>query len=287
MSIQQESAPQLKSVLLWQQMQKEAAQILQKEPLLKGYLKKAVLDCSSLGEGLAQIIANRLATPVIGQAELFQICIEAFSADPEIVEKAADDLIAVCSRDPAADGYTTPFLYFKGPHALESWRVAHWLWQQGRRDFARFIQGIVSDVFGVDIHPAAVIGRGIMFDHATGIVIGETARVGDNVSILHNVTLGGTGKEQGDRHPKVGSGVMIGAGAKILGNIKIGDNAKIGAGSVVLNDVHPHTTVAGIPARVVGIPKEAVPSLDMDQDLDTKEAVCTSACGQICNVKII
>ena len=149
------------------------------------------------------------------------------------------------------------------------------------------MQGIVSDVFGVDIHPAAQIGHGIMFDHATGIVIGETARVGNNVSILHNVTLGGTGKEQGDRHPKVGSGVMIGAGAKILGNIKIGDNAKIGAGSVVLADVMPHTTVAGIPARVVGIPKEDVPSLNMDQDLDTKETICTSACGQICNVKII
>ena len=278
---------QLKSVLLWEQMQKEAANILQKEPLLKGYLDKAILNCANLGEGLAQIISNRLATPVIGQKELFQICIEAFTADPQILEDAAEDLIAVCSRDPAASDYTSPFLYFKGPHALESWRVAHWLWQQGRRDFARFMQGIVSDVFGVDIHPAAQIGHGIMFDHATGIVIGETARVGNNVSILHNVTLGGTGKEQGDRHPKVGSGVMIGAGAKILGNIKIGDNAKIGAGSVVLADVMPHTTVAGIPARVVGIPKEEVPSLNMDQDLDTKETICTSACGQICNVKII
>ena len=277
----------LESVVLWQKMQLQARTILEKEPLLKSYLNQTILNCDSLAEGLAQLLSARLATPVVGRYELYQICSEAFACDPEIIEQAACDLMAICARDPAATDYTVPFLYFKGPHALESWRVAHWLWQQGRHDFARFIQGIVSDVFGVDIHPAATIGRGIMLDHATGIVIGETACVGDNVSILQDVTLGGTGKEQGDRHPKVGSGVMIGAGAKVLGNIKIGDNAKIGAGSVVLTEVKPHTTVAGIPARVVGIPKEDTPSLNMDQDLNNKETVCSEACGQICNVKMV
>ena len=197
------------------------------------------------------------------------------------------DIRCVLDRDPAARSAWEVFLCYPGFHAVRWHRFAHFLHRHGRRTLARLVAEWCRFFTGVDIHPAAQIGHGIMFDHATGIVIGETARVGNNVSILHNVTLGGTGKEQGDRHPKVGSGVMIGAGAKILGNIKIGDNAKIGAGSVVLADVMPHTTVAGIPARVVGIPKEDVPSLNMDQDLDTKETICTSACGQICNVKII
>ncbi len=271
------------SDFVWARLKQEAEATLREEPLLKIYLEHAILECGSLGEGFARIIAASLASKVISRDTLYQLCMEAFTSDPDIVECIASDLDAVVKRDPAAGRYLDPFLYLKGPHALEAWRVSHWLWQQGRKALAHFLQSLISDIYALDINPAAKIGRGIMLDHATGIVIGETAVVGDNVSILQDVTLGGTGKEQGDRHPKVGSGVMIGAGAKVLGNIRIGDGAKVGACSVVLKDVAPHTTVAGIPARVVGRPKDAVPAFGMDQELDTNTDVCTSACGVICH----
>ena len=189
------------------------------------------------------------------------------AAQPETGEGATADICAVKERDPAVRYYSTPLLYLKGFHALQGYRVAHWLWQQGRHSLAVFLQNQISVVFSVDVHPAAQIGRGIMFDHATGIIIGETAVVEDDVSILQNVTLGGTGKEHGDRHPKIREGVMIGAGAKVLGNIEVGRGAKIGAGSVVLQPVPPHTTVAGVPAHEVGHPDCDKPSLDMNQGL--------------------
>ena len=191
----------------------------------------------------------------------------ALAAQPDILDAAAADICAVKERDPAVRYYSTPLLYLKGFHALQGYRVAHWLWQQGRHSLAVFLQNQISVVFSVDVHPAAQIGRGIMFDHATGIIIGETAVVEDDVSILQNVTLGGTGKEHGDRHPKIREGVMIGAGAKVLGNIEVGRGAKIGAGSVVLQAVPAHTTVAGVPAHEVGHPDCDKPSLDMNQGL--------------------
>lgn len=266
---------------LWEEMCTEAREISAREPMLRELLQHAVLDCRDLADGLAKLISARLATVVITREPLYQLCISAYRED-EVIEAVCADFRAVCSRDPASAQLTMPFLYLKGAHALEAWRVGHYLYTHGRQDVARYLQSIISDVFAVDIHPAARIGRGIMLDHATGIVIGETAVVGDNVSILQDVTLGGTGKENGDRHPKVGSGVMIGAGAKILGNIKIGEGAKIGAGSVVLSEVAPHTTVAGIPARVVGRPRQAMPALEMDQKLDTAGPICTEGCGVIC-----
>ncbi len=266
---------------LWEEMCTEAREISAREPMLRELLQHAILDCRDLADGLAKLISARLATVVITREPLYQLCISAYRED-EVIEAVCADFRAVCSRDPASAQLTMPFLYLKGAHALEAWRVGHYLYTHGRQDVARYLQSIISDVFAVDIHPAARIGRGIMLDHATGIVIGETAVVGDNVSILQDVTLGGTGKENGDRHPKVGSGVMIGAGAKILGNIKIGEGAKIGAGSVVLSEVAPHTTVAGIPARVVGRPRQAMPALEMDQKLDTAGPICTEGCGVIC-----
>lgn len=266
---------------LWEEMCTEAREISAREPMLRELLQHAILDCRDLADGLAKLISSRLATVVITREPLYQLCISAYRED-EVIEAVCADFRAVCSRDPASAQLTMPFLYLKGAHALEAWRVGHYLYTHGRQDVARYLQSIISDVFAVDIHPAARIGRGIMLDHATGIVIGETAVVGDNVSILQDVTLGGTGKENGDRHPKVGSGVMIGAGAKILGNIKIGEGAKIGAGSVVLSEVAPHTTVAGIPARVVGRPRQAMPALEMDQKLDTAGPICTEGCGVIC-----
>jgi serine O-acetyltransferase len=161
-----------------------------------------------------------------------------------------------------------PFLFFKGYHALQSYRAAHWLWQQGRECLALFLQNRISQVFDVDIHPGARIGRGVMIDHATGVVIGETVVLEDNVSMLHGVTLGGSGCGKGDRHPKIRAGVLIGVGAKILGNIEIGEGAKIGAGSVVLDAVAAHTTVAGVPAKLIGRPRGDEPSRDMDHHLD-------------------
>jgi serine O-acetyltransferase len=190
---------------------------------------------------------------------------------PEFGAMFRVDLAAVYDRDPACNRLIDPLLYFKGFHALETQRFGHALWHLGRKDFALYLQSQSSRVFSVDIHPAARIGRGIMFDHGTGIVIGETAEIGDNTSLLHNVTLGGSGKETGDRHPKVGRGVMIGAGSKILGNIVVGDCARIAAGSVVLKDVPPRTTVAGVPARVVGEAGCSQPSRVMDQLLKGME----------------
>jgi serine O-acetyltransferase len=196
-----------------------------------------------------------------------ELIADAVEASPGIGQSIRADIRAIRDRDPAAKRFSEPFLYFKGFHALQTHRVAHWLWLEGRHALALFLQNRTSEVFAVDIHPAARIGNGILMDHATGVVVGETAVIEDNVSILHEVTLGGTGKAEGDRHPKVRHGVLIGAGAKILGNVEVGRGAKVGAGSVVLEDVPPHCTVAGVPAKIIGTPDVDEPALEMDHRL--------------------
>ncbi|RPI26167.1 MAG: serine O-acetyltransferase [Acidobacteria bacterium] len=238
------------------------------EPMLASYLHATVVNHRTLEDSLSFLLAGRLASSYFSAMSFREIIDEAFCASLEIQEAVRCDLVAVVERDPAARGFAQPFLHYKGFHALQSYRVSNWLWLQARPALAFFCQNRISEVFGVDIHPAARVGKGILIDHGTSVVIGETAVVGDDVSMLHEVTLGGTGKETGDRHPKVGHGVLIGAGAKVLGNVQIGDGAKIGAGSVVLNDVPPHTTVAGVPAKVVGRPQTEAPAFSMDQKLD-------------------
>ncbi len=251
----------------WDKIRAEALSLVNEEPMLASFFHSTILNHDSLRSALSFQLANKLASAVMPAIVLREVIETALAAQPEILDAAAADICAVKERDPAVRYYSTPLLYLKGFHALQGYRVAHWLWQQGRHSLAVFLQNQISVVFSVDVHPAAQIGRGIMFDHATGIIIGETAVVEDDVSILQNVTLGGTGKEHGDRHPKIREGVMIGAGAKVLGNIEVGRGAKIGAGSVVLQPVPPHTTVAGVPAHEVGHPDCDKPSLDMNQGL--------------------
>jgi serine O-acetyltransferase len=254
---------------LWNTLYDEVAEMAASEPSLASYLHATVLHHKTFEDSLSYLLAVKLGTPHLSALSLREVIDEALRSDSGIGDSVRRDLSAVLERDPAAGGVAQPFLYFKGFHALQSFRIAHWLWVNGRRSLALFLQNRISETFGVDIHPAARIGKGIMIDHGTGVVIGETAVIGDDVSMLHEVTLGGTGKERGDRHPKVGDGVMIGAGAKLLGNIKIGEGSKIAAGSVVLNEVPPHSTVAGVPARRVGIPSTTAPALAMDQELGT------------------
>lgn len=251
--------------LVWTAIRAEAWSEEDREPVLKSLLYQVILKQRTLEDALGLLLSGRLATenlPAILLRDLFN---EAFAAAPEIGRAVRNDLQAVRDRDPASRGFLTPFLYFKGFHALQCHRIAHWFWQRDRALLAAHLQNRVAEVFGVDIHPAARIGSGILIDHGTSVVIGETTVIEDNVSILHEVTLGGTGKETGDRHPKVRKGVLIGAGAKVLGNVEIGAGAKIGAGSVVLDPVAAHCTVAGVPARVVGRVNVEAPSLDMDQ----------------------
>jgi serine O-acetyltransferase len=255
---------------LWRALHDEVVAMAEEEAMLASYLHATVLKHASLEDSLSYLLAGKLESSYFTAMALREVIDEALSASAEIREAVRRDLMAVVERDPAARGVAQPFLYYKGFHALQSHRVAHWLWSEGRVSLAFYFQNRVSEIFGVDIHPAARIGKGILIDHGTSVVIGETAVVGDDVSMLHEVTLGGTGKESGDRHPKVGNGVLIGAGAKILGNVKIGAGSKVAAGSVVLNEVPPHATVAGVPARIVGRPKTAEPALQMDQNLDTE-----------------
>lgn len=249
---------------VWPTIRDEAEAAASGEPILASFLHATILNHKTLEEALSFHLANQLHSATASSLLLREVIQEAFTQDACIARCIRADLLAVQERDSATNQLSNPFLYFKGYHALQTHRVAHWLWKQGRRCLALFFQNRVSFVFGVDIHPAARMGYGIMLDHATGIVIGETAVVGNNVSILQSVTLGGTGKEEGDRHPKIGDGVLISAGAKILGNIHVGDGAKVGAGSVVLQDVPAHTTVAGVPAKIVGKPNTEQPALDME-----------------------
>ncbi len=252
---------------LWDGIRAEVTADLEREPLLAGFLRGAVLDHARLEDALAQLLATSLATEALPARALRGVIDEAFAADPTICAAVRADLRAVRERDPACRALSVPLLYYKGFHALEAWRVAHWLFARERRALALWLQNRISEVFGADIHPAARIGSGILIDHGTGVVIGETAVIEDDVSMLHEVTLGGTGKQTGDRHPKIRAGVLIGAGAKLLGNVVVGEGAKIGAGSVVLGDVPPHSTVAGVPARVVGREEVLKPALEMDHRL--------------------
>ncbi|TPE54800.1 serine O-acetyltransferase [Maribrevibacterium harenarium] len=253
---------------LWPSLQAEAEKLAQDEPILASYFNTTILRHDSLSSALSFLLASKLDSISIPAMVLREVFEEAMS-DPNsgIVGCIERDIISIKERDAACDCLTTPLLFFKGFHALQTYRVAHWLWNHNRKSLALYLQGQMSMTFGVDIHPAARIGCGIMLDHATGLVVGETCVIEDNVSILQSVTLGGTGKEHGDRHPKIRSGVLIGAGAKILGNIEVGEGAKIGAGSVVLEPVAKHTTVAGVPAKVVGRTSEAEPSREMDHSI--------------------
>lgn len=253
---------------VWEALHEEVVAVAASEPMLASYLHAAVLTHRSLEDSLSFLLAGKLATSYLSAMSLREVILAAFAASAAIREAVRRDLTAVMERDPAARGVAQPFLYYKGFHALQSHRVAHWLWNEGRQPLAFYLQNRISEVFAVDIHPAARIGGGILIDHGTSVVIGETAVVGDDVSMLHEVTLGGTGKESGDRHPKVGNGVLIGAGAKILGNVRVGNGSKVAAGSVVLDEVPPHCTVAGVPAKIVGKPRSAEPALQMDQDVD-------------------
>jgi serine O-acetyltransferase len=256
---------------LWEELRFEADRVAAREEILRGFLDVAVLRPTNFASGLGSLLARELGELFMPVERLGDLVLAAMADEPAIIAAAAADLVAIRTRDPAAESYLTPFLYYKGFHALQWHRVGHWLWRSRRRDLAHFLQSRASEVFAVDIHPAVPIGRGVFIDHGTGLVVGETAVIGDDVSILHEVTLGGTGKERGDRHPKVRNGVLLGAGAKVLGNVEIGRDAKVAAGSVVLHDVPPRATVAGVPARIVGWSSGSVPALEMDQRLPDYE----------------
>lgn len=250
---------------VWDQMREEAAELAANEPLMAVIAHSVILHHDTLESALCYRLAQKLSSPEMSPLMLREMAERAYSDNPGMGRAGRADIVATYERDPACDRMLMPLLYFKGFLALQSNRLAHHLWENGRKDVALYLQMRSSEAFSVDIHPGARLGQGIMIDHANSIVIGETAVVGDDVSMLHSVTLGGTGKAGGDRHPKIGSGVMIGAGASVLGNIKVGDCSRIAAGSVVLKEVPPKTTVAGVPAKIIGEAGCDRPSQLMDQ----------------------
>jgi serine O-acetyltransferase len=252
---------------VWSRIRDEAEEAARREPELASFIYSSILHHDRFETAVVHRIAERLDHPDVSAELIRKAYADALEDDPTIGDAFRADIVATIDRDPAAHRYIDPLLYFKGFHAIQTHRLAHWLWKKGRKDFALYLQSRSSAVFQTDINPNARIGRGIFLDHATGLVVGETATIDDDVSILHGVTLGGTGKETEDRHPKIRRGVMIGAGAKILGNIEVGHCARIAAGSVVLKAVPHNTTVAGVPARVVGTAGCAEPSRAMDQML--------------------
>jgi serine O-acetyltransferase len=252
---------------IWTQVREEAVSAVEHDRVMHEVIRDTVLSHEIFGDALAHRLARKLADYALSIESLEGIFCEAFSTDPDIEAAALMDLTAVPDRDPACPDLLTPFLFFKGYLAIQAYRFAHLLWRRDRTHLARHLQSRASEVFGVDIHPAARLGKGILLDHGTGMVVGETAVIEDDVSILQGVTLGGTGKHGGDRHPKIRRGVLIGAGATILGNITVGEGAKVGAGSIVLENVPPFTTVVGNPARVVGTRHTYMPGLTMDQGL--------------------
>src|SRR5947209_7002585 len=252
---------------VWRRIRDEAEEVARREPELASFIYSSILHHDKFERAVVHRIAERLDHPDVSSELIRQAYADALEDDPAIGDAFRNDIMATVDRDPAAHRFIDPLLYFKGFHAIQTHRLAHWLWEKGRKDFALYLQSRSSAVFQTDINPAAHIGRGIFLDHATGLVVGETAVVEDDVSMLQDVTLGGTGKEDGDRHPKIRRGVLIGAGAKILGNIEVGECARIAAGSVVLKSVPPHMTVAGVPARVVGEAGCAEPARAMDQML--------------------
>jgi serine O-acetyltransferase len=258
---------------IWERLRAEAEDLVRREPALAGFALSTVLHQACLEAAVAHRVAWRLGHPALSADLIEQTFLEAIDQDSGLGEAFRADIVAVSDRDPACTRVLEPVLYFKGFHAIQTYRLAHWLWRQGRQDFALYLQSRASEVFQTDIHPAARIGRGIFLDHATGLVVGSTAVIEDNVSMLQDVTLGGTGKERGDRHPKIRRGVLIGAGAKILGNIEVGECARVAAGSVVLQPVPRAATVAGVPARVVGAAGCAEPARSMDQLLSPMEGI--------------
>ena len=260
-----QTAAQLETIdPVWDKMLRQAQSALTQEPLLGAMIHSSILHHSSFEQALSYRIALKLASAEMPEQMLREIADHTIQYEGLGAYSRAD-LMAVRERDPACHNLTQPLLFFKGFQGVQAYRVGHALWRDGRKDLAYFFQSRISEVFGIDIHPAAVIGRGLMIDHAHSIVIGETAVVGDNVSMLHSVTLGGTGKQDDERHPKIGNGVLIGAGAKVLGNIKVGHCSRIAAGSVVLHEVPPCKTVAGVPAKIVGEAGCEQPSITMDQ----------------------
>jgi serine O-acetyltransferase len=250
---------------VWARVRREAEEVVRREPELASFIYSTVLHHDRLETAIIYRLAERLDHTALPGELIRQAYADALRDDPAIGESFRADIMATVDRDPATHRLIEPVLYYKGLHAIETYRLAHWLWQNNRRDFALYLQSRSSAVFQCDIHPAAQIGRGIFLDHATGLVVGETAVIGDDVSMLHDVTLGGTGKEWEDRHPKIRYGVMIGAGAKILGNIEVGHCARIAAGSVVIKPVPNNVTVAGVPAKVVGQAGCPEPARSMDQ----------------------
>ncbi|MEI9427473.1 serine O-acetyltransferase [Mesorhizobium sp. Cs1299R1N3] len=256
---------------IWRSIRDEAMEAVNRDPLLAAFLYSTILNQESLEEAVVHRIAERLAHQDIGSDLIRQTFKSMLADDKDWPTTVRVDIQAYYDRDPACDRFIMPVLYFKGFHAIQTHRLAHWLWNHGRKDFALYLQSRSSAVFQTDINPAARIGKGIFIDHATGLVVGETAVIEDDVSILHGVTLGGTGKAGGDRHPKIRYGVLIGAGAKILGNIEVGHCSKIAAGSVVLSPVPHNKTVAGVPARVVGETGCDQPSRQMDQLLPSQK----------------
>jgi serine O-acetyltransferase len=252
---------------VWAGLRNEAERAAREEPALASLLNTVILSHDRLDDALSFQLSRKLGDQELSAMSFREISDEAFAADPSLVAAAEADLRAVFERDPACKGYVQPFLFFKGFLALQSHRVAHWLWTHSRETLALHLQSQASEVFAVDIHPAAKIGKGVFLDHGTGIVIGETAVVEDDVSMLHGVTLGGTGAQRGDRHPKIRKGVLLGAGAKVLGNIEIGEYAKVASGSVVLKPVPAHCTAAGVPARLVNCPTCNEPARSMDHTL--------------------
>lgn len=252
---------------VWKAVRQEAQAIIDQEPVMSTFIYTTVLNHFSLEEAVIKRISDRLSSTEMPGGLIRQSFQNMLADWPQWGEYLRSDLAAVYDRDPACHRFADPILYFKGFHAIQNHRLAQWCHTNGRKDFAMFLQSRSSEVFQTDINPAVKMGKGIFMDHATGVVIGETTHIGDNVSILHNVTLGGTGKIEGDRHPKIGSGVLLGAGAKILGNVKIGSCSRIAAGSLVLKDVPPNVTVAGIPGKVVGVAGCSEPSRSMDQIL--------------------
>lgn len=252
---------------LWSVIKQEITEQLLQEPELGSFFSRRILQHDGLASAISDLLSLKLASTDIPQLALKQVFDAALRDDANILQAIENDLLATRQRDPAVKFYSTALLYFKGFQALQAWRVAHWLWLQDRKAMALYLQSQISQTFTVDIHPAARIGSGILIDHATGIVIGETSVLEDNISIMQGVTLGGTGKVSGDRHPKIKAGVLIGTGAIVIGNVTIGEGAKVAAGSVVLSHVAPHTTVAGIPAVKVGKPRADQPALDMNHDI--------------------
>lgn len=253
---------------IWTALREQAEAMAGREPTLAGFVHATILQHDRLEQALSYHLAHKLGGDDLSPLAIREMFDDALADDPGIGEALRADLSAVFERDPACHSYVDAFLFYKGVHALESWRISHWLWNQGRKAMALFLQSRISQLFAVDVHPAARIGRGIMFDHATGIVIGETAMVEDDVSIMQDVTLGGTGKESGDRHPKIRRGVLLSLGAKVLGNIEIGEYSRIGAGSVVLKAIPPRCTAVGVPAKLVNCECGERPSQMMDHYID-------------------